>query len=130
MKTLIIMTILVVSAFAQRNPQIRTCNITGGNFSVLNIQVDKIGHCNYGDASVDTISLMDKVYENKESMAVKQFLDGVTDCRGIIITGFNNVETALICYYNDKSSIRLSTLNAGNNSPANKNLVEALNSQI
>lgn len=127
MKTLLILTLLTISAFAHRNPQIRTCNITLGTFNVYDIPGDNIGHCIYGSASIDTISLMDKVYENKESIAVDEFMDGRTQCRGQIVDASNERETMKICQYYDGSSVRLSTLENGVNSSANKKLVDALN---
>lgn len=130
MKTLIILTLLTISAFAQRNPQIRTCNITQGIFNTYSIPGDNIGHCIYGGASVDTISLMEKVYHNRESVAVDEFLEGVTQCRGSIIDASNENETIKICSYYDGSSIRLSTLQDGVDSSFNARLVRVLNNLI
>lgn len=70
---------------------------------------------------------MDKVYENKESIAVDEFMDGRTQCRGQIVDASNERETMKICQYYDGSSVRLSTLENGVNSSANKKLVDALN---
>lgn len=130
MKTLTILTLLTISAFAQRNPQIRTCNITQGVFNAYDVPGDNIGHCIYGNASVDTISLMEKVYYGRETIAVQQFMDGITRCNGSIVSASNERESMNVCMYSDNSSIRLSTLQAGNSAGSNIKLVEALNTQF
>ena len=130
MKTLILLTLLTISAFAQRNPQIRTCNIPAGTFNAYDVPGDNIGHCIYGAASVDTISLMEKVHYDRETIAVQQFMDGVTRCNGSVVIASNERESIYVCMYSDNSSIRLSTLQAGSAAGSNASLVNALNTQF
>ena len=131
MKTLSILFILTITcAFAQRNPQIRTCNITQGVFTVYNIPGDKIGHCIYEDASIDTISLMQKVYYDQKTIAVDEFLNGQTKCRGTIIEAKNELRSLSICSYADGSNILLSSLQDGVNSRVNAKMFYALDSKF
>lgn len=134
--SLIGMCLLMCQAYAQRNPQIRVCNISGGNFWSINItqpRVDTIGFCRYGAATMGSISMIEQRFYSQQTQAVAAFLDsndGVSSCAvagGARINGTDSFGTVWdLCLFEDGSFVSEETLRNGYSSTLNADLRTAL----
>lgn len=115
---------------AQKNPQIRTCNILGGEFVVAASHNDQIGFCQFGNALVGALDLT--LFNNNEaiSQSISSYIKSQTSCEPtgrietlILVGGSKSLQT---CVYSDGSRIELGTLIKGSSSADNDKLNEAL----
>lgn len=125
-KLLFVIALLSLNVFASQNPQIRVCRISQGTFEVFDIGTDEIGHCYFGDASIDTLSLMEIRFEDIKTQAVEALEFGDRGCVYKVVEGVNNVRSRQICLYRDGSSIELETLKKGPNHIDNRRLMSIL----
>lgn len=116
------------SSFAS-NPQIRTCNTTGGVFHSAHLSGDQVGFCIYGAAMMDSVSLLEVTTTSYKKSAVLAFEAGLNcSAAGGSEISVNDLEGHQfdVCLFSDSSIVELNTLIAGPNSSANAGLVQAL----
>lgn len=123
---LFVITLLSLNVFANPNPQMRVCRISQGNFEIFDIGTDGIGHCYFGDASIDTISLMEIRFRGIKTQAIEALEYGDRGCVYKVVDGVNNVRNRQFCLYRDGSSIELETLMKGPDHFDNRRLMSIL----
>ncbi len=122
-----------LNAYAQ-NPQIKACINTGGQFHVINTNTDQFGFCQYGNALIDSISMLMFNSDHAKTLAVEAFeataFDSVRNCEqvnGTEVSGTDaDSDSFQLCFLADSSSIEMKTLRAGYRANVNKGLVQAL----
>jgi hypothetical protein len=126
-----------VQSFAQRNPQIRVCNVTGGKFWSLKISQPKndiVGFCRFDRALMGSISMMDYIYKKTNTLAMKALLSTreqkVESCFDVYSRRILSVDTKGIerhlCLFADYTFVPEQTLIEGIDSPFNRQLHQAL----
>ena len=128
---LIFVTLISSSGFAtQKNPQIRTCNSSGGEFVSVATATDQVGFCQFDKALIGSLDLM--LFNNKEAIvqSVDMYMKNQTSCdnsaRVQTVTVVGASETFKVCAYADGSFIELNTLTKGPNSSENQKLNQVL----
>lgn len=128
----------IANAQPNNNPQMRACRLTNGLFHAVNVPDDQIGLCLYGRAAVDTISLVEKVYDNQQSLAVQALYqsaqNGYANCQAARaqLVQAQDLEGApfQLCKFSDASWVELKTLQAGLLSSTNAGLKSALETKF
>ncbi len=123
--------------FAFSNPQIRLCRVTGGQFWSLDIDYpspDNMGFCRYGQAMIDTISLIEhREYALGTKAMVAYYITKISpfascdEAGGILTAGYDSEgQRTQLCSFSDNSHVKSSTLLKGWSHPSNKALNKAL----
>ncbi len=129
---LILASFTVVSSLAfavQKNPQIRTCNLLGGEFVVASTHQDQIGFCQFDKALIGALDLT--YFNNNESISqsINNYMKGQNNCdqvgqiETVIVIGGNSLQT---CAFADGSYIELGTMIKGKESADNAKLNQVL----
>ena len=133
MKKQISLFITFASSFAfsaQKNPQIRTCNVLGGEFVTVATANDQVGFCQLNKALVGSLDLL--LFKDKESVvqSINSYMKNQTACensgRVQTVTLIGSSDTFKVCAYEDGSFIELKTLNKGPHSSDNLKLNQVL----
>lgn len=119
-----------ISFSAQRNPQIRNCNLVGGDFVAANTSNDQVGFCQLDKALIGALEL--NLFNNKEAIlqSLKVYMKNQLTCenggqiQNLTIVGTSDSFKA--CAYPDGSFIELMTLTRGYNSSENQKLNQVL----
>lgn len=141
MKNLFALVILIssMSIWAQQNPQIRVCNISGGNFWAMDISSDNIGFCKYDESLMGSMSLIRFFFMNQQSEAMSALLSTgskkIKECYQVmgeeLVATDSEGQSLSICYFDgDYSFVLKKSLTEGINSPFNDKLRAALNLQF
>ena len=127
-----LLTFSSASVFAvQKNPQIRTCHILGGEFLTADTANDQIGFCRLDTAVIGALDLM--LFNNNEAItqSVNNYMKNQTSCeaagglvQNLTVTGTD--EILKVCSYADGSNIEINTLTKGNRSVDNAKLNKVL----
>ncbi len=133
MRKLLFLSALLVSgltAQAQKNPQIRVCNASGGAFTVVDTPdyQDQVGVCKLGNSIVGSIDLLNKDAQIEVPLSLYNYRKGVKVCSptNIATLTFSDGKDVAVCFYSDYSFIDLKTLTSGKNSGSNPELDHAL----
>lgn len=130
-KIFVLIFALASTTNATKNPQIRACVTSGGQFfSVYTEEDDQLGLCQYGDALIGSIDILNKdVAEDETPLSIENYRAGIHDCETFNLTTLTTFNGKLIsaCRYNDGSVIDLQTLYTGYNNERNFQLNKALN---
>ncbi len=127
--TLLTFSSLVASA-VQKNPQIRTCHILGGEFLTADTANDQVGFCRLDTAIIGALDLM--LFNNKEaiSQSVNNYMKNQTSCEAVgqiqNLVNTGTEEVLKVCSFADGSYIELNTLTRGSHSPDNSKLNQVL----
>jgi hypothetical protein len=119
------------------NPLLRACRQTQAEAVVFNFGEanDQFMFCKYSEFSmVDAKTVMDKIYDNQNSIALDVYHANVDNDQntcisneGRILKGINyEGESFLFCIFEDSSLMELSTITRGINDPKNERLNQAL----
>ncbi len=112
------------ASFATKNPQIRACNVVGGQFMVVNTLDDQIGLCKLGLTLVGSIDILNKDASIEAPLSLYNYKKGVQVCSSqnmTKLTTFDGEEIS-VCKYYDGSVIDIETLASGKNSGRNTQL--------
>ena len=126
-KIFVLIFISALAAYATNNPQIRACNVTGGQFfSVFTEEQDQLGLCRYGEALIGSIDILNK--DETVTLSIENYRAGIRDCETFNLTLLKtfNGEYILACRYNDGSVIDIETLKTGYTNERNDLLNKAL----
>lgn len=131
MKNLVMLAMILfttTATYAVRNPQIRACYSTGGNFLVVNTFQDQIGLCQFGHSLVGAIDILNKDARIEIPLSLHYYKIGVQLCESrnqMTLTTFDGDKIS-VCQYYDGSVIDIKTLTSGKNSGHNSQLNSAL----
>lgn len=134
---MILMFLSSFSAFAQRNPQIRVCNLNGARFWSLDITRpadDSVGFCRYNNSLIGSLSLIQHFHFSRDTFAMKAYKESArisynscSDAGATSITGTDSEgNNWSICQFGDYSFILEETLTEGFYSTFNQSLSDAL----
>lgn len=134
---MILMFLSSFSAFAQRNPQIRVCNLNGGRFWSLDITKpadDNIGFCRYNNSLIGSLSLIQHFHFSRDTFAMKAYKESARigysscfDAGATTIIGTDSEGGSWdICQFKDYSFVLERTLTEGFYSPFNQSLSGSL----
>lgn len=122
-----------------RNPMMQTCWATEGQFLVLDTTFDQLGGCTYGDALIDSLSILEVTFDEKKSQSIKALestvdwpIEECVDWDGTLITGQIPVNgpTVSVCYFDDDSWIEVETLRRGLLDSQNEALKKAIETRF
>lgn len=124
MRKMILVFILSGLAFSNDNPQRRICITNGALFWTYQIKSpveDEVGFCQYGQALLDSMSLIEFFTQNVSSLAIQHFYStskkpyqSCEHASGISIDGQDSQGTTkTLCLFKDYSFISQETLTSG-----------------
>lgn len=135
MKFLGLSILFVSSICLAHNPMEHACHFSGGDFHAIATADDQIGFCQYGNAYIDSLSVLEAVANSTETIAVKvvKSSSNVVTCeqvggqaiKGQDLEGFNFD----LCQFKDGSLLERRTLQAGANSEFNAGLLFGLSAR-
>ncbi len=110
----LISTFIGASVFANTNPQMRECRLSGGTFFTMDLPSDQIGLCQLDSSIIGALDLMYARTMGKELLSVSQYKGGPAICIGSQIQ-MTNLEgnSVLACLYLDGSIIDIGSLITG-----------------
>lgn len=122
MRTLILSTLASVflltfssPTFAQiRNPLIRVCTVNQGNFEVAPYGTNEIGLCRFGQAVIDSQSILSGL-EGVTTSAANLILSDLiaSDCAGVSASEFSLSSGQVLCVFGDGSMLSTEAVTAG-----------------
>ena len=123
--TMIVLCLLASTSWSASNPMIRNCNQAGGEFTVVEIKngqtLDQWALCKFDKSYVGALDVM--LFNSKEAfpMAFSEYTNDIYECGGLVLTArvLNTKTQFLVCQYEDKSIIDLTSLFLGLYSPQN-----------
>lgn len=116
-----------VNSFAQSNPMMRECRMSGGQFFAGSGLHDEFALCFFDQSAIDALSLM-KLKNGDSTIAIQIYLTGTDpECfNGLKETLFGSNYEVKVCRFGDDSIITAETLKFGFGSPRNKKLDEII----
>ena len=126
MKKLVLNAVVLFSSISAiaANPQIRACNVTGGQFMVVNSEFDQFGLCKYGLTTVGSIDILNRDAQIEIPLSLYNYRKGVKACPTQNLTTLTTPEgdSLYVCQYSDSSIIDVETLTSGKDSGRNRQL--------
>ncbi|GIL17233.1 MAG: hypothetical protein BroJett040_09840 [Oligoflexia bacterium] len=120
-----------LQVFAYSNPLIRICRINSGLFTEISVEQpasDKLPFCQFGQALVGSLSILEFQTEGRTSEALRAYKNSA-DCEisgGSTLQGSADLLPVTFCQFSDGSVIEAETLRGGPQSPHNQMLNQVL----
>lgn len=113
--TVIVLCLLASTSWSASNPLIRNCNISGGEFTVVELQDDQWALCKFGNTYVGALDVMYFNTVTTDPVAFFEYAEEHTECHGTLSTAtvLNTTTKIELCRYNDDSFIDTATLTKG-----------------